>query len=230
MGRRTLLLISSILIAALGTGLVAIYVRTAEDRAQAGTTQIRVFYAKKDIPAGLSSTQALDQGLIDVKEIRKSDAPKSAVESTAQLQQLKGRTVSPVLSDSLLDTRMFAEAASVPVSGLTKGTSALGLTVEGAARLPALLQAGDTVNIYVTDAAAKQTQPVLMNATVLYIGNGDGTDPKREVVDRNIITVAVPNDRVQDFLTKTASGTIAFARPAPGDAPAAGAVPASNAP
>ena len=46
MGRRTLLLIASILVAALGTALIWLYVQGADSRAEATTTQVEVVVAR----------------------------------------------------------------------------------------------------------------------------------------------------------------------------------------
>src|SRR4051812_28822141 len=52
MGRRTPLLIASILGGALGTALIWLYVQGADTRAQAGETQIQVYVAAGSVSAG----------------------------------------------------------------------------------------------------------------------------------------------------------------------------------
>src|SRR5919202_6555261 len=52
MGRRTLLLIASLLVAALGTSLIWLYVQGAEARAQAGEAQVQVLVSGDTVQAG----------------------------------------------------------------------------------------------------------------------------------------------------------------------------------
>ncbi len=52
MGRRTLLLIASILVAALGTALIWLYVQGADTRAQADTSLVQVWVASKAASPG----------------------------------------------------------------------------------------------------------------------------------------------------------------------------------
>src|SRR5689334_7278972 len=57
MGRRTLLLIASILVAALGTALIWLYVQGADTRAAAGTAQVQVLVAGNTVKAGMPASQ-----------------------------------------------------------------------------------------------------------------------------------------------------------------------------
>src|ERR687883_506893 len=57
MGRRTLLLIASILVAALGTALIWLYVQGAEARAQAGEAQVKLMVATQDVQPGTQAAQ-----------------------------------------------------------------------------------------------------------------------------------------------------------------------------
>src|SRR4051794_4826700 len=57
MGRRTLLLIASILVGALGTALIWLYVQGADNRAAAGTAQGQVLVAANTVKAGQPASQ-----------------------------------------------------------------------------------------------------------------------------------------------------------------------------
>ena len=61
MGRRTLLLIASILVAALGTALIWLYVQGADKRAAAGTAQVQVLVAANTVRAGQPASQVQPQ-------------------------------------------------------------------------------------------------------------------------------------------------------------------------
>ena len=55
MGRRTLLLIASILVAALGTALIWLYVQGADTRAVSGETEVPVYVATRNVSMGQPS-------------------------------------------------------------------------------------------------------------------------------------------------------------------------------
>ena len=54
MGRRTVLLIAALVVAALGTALVWMYANRADERAQADAAPVEVLVATSDIGAGTS--------------------------------------------------------------------------------------------------------------------------------------------------------------------------------
>src|ERR687884_444394 len=59
MGRRTLLLIASILVAALGTALIWLYVQGADARAQQGKALVTAYFLNRKVEAGARPEEAL---------------------------------------------------------------------------------------------------------------------------------------------------------------------------
>ena len=64
MGRRTILLIAAILVAALGTGLVWLYADQADDAAMADQQPVEVLVAKMDIASGTSGSEIASAGSV----------------------------------------------------------------------------------------------------------------------------------------------------------------------
>ena len=79
MGRRVALLVAAIVIAAIGTTLVYLYAKQADDRAQADAQPRDVLVASQLIPAGTSAEQALTDNLIETKSIASDDVAVNAV-------------------------------------------------------------------------------------------------------------------------------------------------------
>ena len=110
MGRRTLLLISAILIAAVGTALVAIYVRGAEQRAEQGADLITVLVATKRVEANQSVQQALDNASFDTARVLRRQAAADALTNPAQLTPLASENqvaVGPILPGQVIQKAMF---------------------------------------------------------------------------------------------------------------------------
>jgi pilus assembly protein CpaB len=160
MGRRTLLLIASILVAALGTALIWLYVQGADTRAQAGEAQVKLMVAAQPVQPGTPAGQ--------VSWIARSFPSDyaSALGGTAitskQALDAAGVATTFIPANAPLVTSQFgspAEATNVapaPVlSNLTTGKEAITLTLPDPQRLAGLLQPNSLIRVYVTSASTR---------------------------------------------------------------------------
>ena len=85
MGRRTVLLIVAALIAALGTGMVFLYVQGADNRASAAQQPIQVLKAVSQIDPGETLGQAQAAGKVALGTVPKAQLLSGAVNTTAGL-------------------------------------------------------------------------------------------------------------------------------------------------
>ena len=83
MGRRTVLLIVAALIAALGTGMVFLYVRGADNRAEAAQAPVQVLKAVTQIAPGETMAAAQAAGKIQVGTVPRAQVLAGAVNSAA---------------------------------------------------------------------------------------------------------------------------------------------------
>jgi pilus assembly protein CpaB len=161
MARRTLLLIASILVAALGTALVWLYVQGADQRAKQGASLVKVFFLQGDAAAGES---ALKLPLV-AKEVPSDTAPNAVTDR----QELVGKVLKitaldeQVLLRTMLSTTT-AEAARFPQGG------AVALSIPDPNRVPADLQPGDVVDVYSLGRGAGTEKPVVQGIRVRTIG------------------------------------------------------------
>jgi pilus assembly protein CpaB len=135
--RRTLLIIASILLAALGTALIWLYVQGAENRAQQNAELVPALFLTQNVAAGQSPRAA-----VVVKEV----PPSVASGAVTTGQELGTQTLKvPGLAGQVLLKSMLSS------SGVTAGRfpagGAVSLTINDPNRVPADLQAGDTVDI-----------------------------------------------------------------------------------
>jgi len=138
-GRRTLLLIASILVAALGTALIWLYVQGADSRAQQSTALVKVLVLTKDASAGADATSLA----FEPRDVPTSSFPGAIVSP----QQLVGQKLAiPAVAGTVLLPGMLGKTslqnARFPSGG------AVALTIAEANRVPADLSPGDTVNVY----------------------------------------------------------------------------------
>ena len=86
MGRRTVLLIVAALIAALGTGMVFLYVRGADNRAEANQQPVQVLKAVAQINPGETMAAAQSAGKIQVGTVPRAQVLSGAVNSVSGLE------------------------------------------------------------------------------------------------------------------------------------------------
>ena len=85
MGRRTVLLIVAALIASLGTGMVFLYVRSADSRAEANQQPVQVLKAVAQINPGETMADAQAAGKVQLGTVPRAQQLAGAVNTTAGL-------------------------------------------------------------------------------------------------------------------------------------------------
>jgi len=170
MGRRTLLLLASILVAAAGTAMIWVYVQNADARARAewvaSATVLRATRAI-DVGAGAAQVAASTEGVPVPRRL----VPLHAVTS---VQQLQGRAaVVPVMAGQLLVLDQF-DAAEAP-AGVAPGKLAVTVSLPDPARVSGLLHPGSLVTVYLVDTptrtAVRRARVLFPTMRVLGVGN-----------------------------------------------------------
>jgi pilus assembly protein CpaB len=151
MGRRTLLLLASILVAAAGTAMIWVYVRNADARAQATWgDRVWVLRATKAISVGdgYAQVQAAAQRVPVPRQLVPADPVTS-------IQQLTGKAaVMPVAAGSLLLAGQFDAARTPP--GVAARTVGITIPLDDPARMAGLLHPGSLVTVYLVEQQAQQ--------------------------------------------------------------------------
>jgi pilus assembly protein CpaB len=225
MGRRTLLLIASILVAALGTALIWLYVQGADNRAAAGTTQVQVLVATNTVKAGQPASQ--------VKSVQRL-LPHTVVDSLAgslltDPAEIKGFTRTDVVAGlPLLKSQFSAETLAAPPSldGLPPDHVAMQVTLPDPQRLAGLLQPGSQIRVYAglqnkDNEKDKYAAVLFKRVTVLQAGvattpaaPASGTSSTATTgaagtaaVPQAIVTLALTNDQAKSLVyAQTSTG------------------------
>jgi pilus assembly protein CpaB len=167
MGRRTLLLIASILIAAVGTTLVYVYARTADQRALGDQQTVTILVTRDAIQAG----GALNPQAVEKQAVAAVAAPPGYITSPADVEG--ELAVRPLPAGSALVTTDFAAPGKTGPAYLPADKVAVTVTLTDPARVALLLKPGSRVALY-SDApsdSAEGVYPLLPVVTVLAVGS-----------------------------------------------------------
>lgn len=210
MGRRTLLLIAAVVVAALGTSLVWMYANRAEDAALAGQQPVEVLVATSGIPAGASGSAISESGSVELKKLPAAAVPPQALSDLTPVTELV--TVGSVLPGQVLLQPMFSTQQGA-AGGLTlpDGTMAVSVQLDDPQRVAGFVQPGSEVAIYVTrirDNNKSATNLLLERVPVIAVGpttvsttttTEEGTSNTEEIPSA-IITLAVDQEQAQSVI------------------------------
>jgi pilus assembly protein CpaB len=229
MDRRRILLIIAAVVAALGTLLVFLYVRSADARAQDSVDAVQVLTASQPIAAGESYDDALAAGKIVPKGVARSQllanvqTSPDALKGTVALQNLLPGE--QIVADKFGTNA--AEAAS-PL-GIPEGKMAISVNLTDPDRVAGFVNPGSEVAIFVTaqeggegssDDAGPRTKLLLQRVTVLGVGSTtpvtttttteDGTQ-QTEQLPRTLLTLALSQQEAQRVILASKTLDVTFA-------------------
>ena len=195
-GKRTLIIIGAVVVAAIAAFANYAYLSSVQDRAYDNAERVRVFVVRQDIEKGFPGEQALGAEMIESDEIPREFRPGTAITDTATIRgkvALSKLSVGQVVVDGMFVDPKVAQvsfAQRIP-SGRVTVTVSIG-TVESVA---GLLVPGDKVNLLVTDPAGAKRH-LYQNVAILAIGTSAAPQPGETQAavnpGSNLITFAVP--------------------------------------
>lgn len=232
MARRTALLTAAVLVAALGTLLVALYVRGVDDRALAGQAPVPVLVATTTIAPGAPAATATK--LVTLRQLPADAVAPGAVADLASLGDQV--TLSTVLPGQQLMAAMFGPPGASSPLVLPKGTLAVSVQLADPARVAGFVAPNSEVAVFVTldtgnaatggTAATATTRLLLPRATVVAVGptsnaptissGGDGTTgagvgnpvTNTETLPRAILTLALDQRDVERLVFASQQGEL----------------------
>ena len=150
MGRRTLLLVAALLLAALGTSLVFVYVGNVDARAREGQTPVEVWVATKEIRSGTSYAQANSDGAFGTREIAQVDVVDGALGDLEPIaNQVALSTIYP--GEQILLSKFGEQAeASTVFAAMPEGTLAVPVQLAEANKIDSFVLPGQEVAVFVT--------------------------------------------------------------------------------
>jgi len=207
MGRRTLLLIASILVAALGTALIWLYVQGADTRALP-ENQVPVYVATQSVAAG----EAVTPQIATVKRFPESVVTPLGGSLVTSPSEIKGYAKTDIARGLPLLTTQITGDQVAPAPAVTLGPDevAMQVTLPDPQRLAGLLQPGSRIRVYapMRNGSGKPGVGVLFqNVKVLSAGPvTDTTSNTKTDVPQAIVTLALTSQQPKALVLAQAAG------------------------
>lgn len=226
MGRRTILLVSALLVAALGTLLVYAYVRGADHRASAGRRTEAVLVATATIQAGTTGAEAATAGAFTTKNVSVGDVADGALSDIGSVRDLVSLTT--VFPGQQLVRAGFGQLQGSNAIPVPSGDLALSIQLGDPQRVAGFLAAGSQVAVFATipnpsptaTGAASGNVVVLLlkRVQVITVGNvapvpspGASKSTTDETIPKAIVTLAVNQADAQKLIYAQSRGDLYLA-------------------
>lgn len=220
MDRRRVLLVVAAAIAAVGTLLVFLYVRGADERANQQFDAVQVLRAVEVIPAGETLESAQATGKVEMSNVARSAVLTGARSDTAGMEgQVALTTIYP--GEQIIDSR-FGTAADTEVLTIPEGMLAISVNLSDPARVAGFVNPGAEVTVFHTGTgqnAQPYTRMLLPRVQVIGVGTTSvvpttTTDPTggetTEQLPRTLLTLALDQRQAEKVLFASSSGELAF--------------------
>ncbi len=198
MGRRTLLLIVSILLAAVGTALIALYVKSANDRAQTSVGTVDVLVVTRTIPMGASMTAT---GAVLLKPVTRQETLPDSFTNVAQLAGKYATT--ELFPGTVVRQAMVTGKATSSTGAPHSDINYIGFTVDVvlANRAAGLLNPGDSAELWAGTRTGKVTKPLIAQVLVLSVGaHRNVTSASDDTVPNTTVGLDVKPSQIQDII------------------------------
>jgi len=207
MGRRTTLLVASILVAAMGTFLVFMYANKAQSAAAAGQSPVEVLVATESIPAGTTGAVIASSGDVELRTLPAAAVPEDALSDLGGVQGLLNAM--PIHTGQVLIADMFSGADKTTALTLPKGTMAMSVELQDPQRVAGFVTPGSEVAVFATvDSGTDDvalTNVLLDRVRVVAVGpstlratdDGDAKTTNTEQIPTAILTLALTEEQAK---------------------------------
>ncbi|WP_310963161.1 Flp pilus assembly protein CpaB [Nocardioides terrisoli] len=221
MDRRKVLLATAAVIAVLGTLLVFLYVRGADNRAAQQYDAVKVLRAVKQIDPGETVAAAQAAGKIELGSVPQGQVlPGALTDLSAVSNQVANTTIYP--GEQIISTKFGATGSGTTLT-IPKGKMAVSVNLTDPARVAGFVNPGDEVAIYMQGAGLGTAGPFsrLLLPKVEVIGVGTTTvvsttktdssgAQTTEQLPRTLITLALDQAESEKVLFASGNGELAL--------------------
>ena len=220
MGRRTILLIVAALIAALGSAMVFLYVRGADDRATEAQAPVQVLKAVAQINPGETLDQAQAAGKIELGTVPRAQVLPGAVNSIEGIGSQVA--LSSVFPNEQIIAGKFGSQGEQELLTLPDGQIAISVTLSDTGRVAGFVVPGDDVAIFLNgDIGGGNTgvRLLLPRVKVIAIGSttvisttttNPGGAQTTEQLPRTLFTLAVDQPDAEKIMLAATTGELSF--------------------
>jgi len=224
MGRRTLLLLAALVVAALGTTGVFLYVNGIDERAAADYRIVQALVATSPIAAGTSAADAQAAGALDQREFLAK-----SLEGLAPLSDISGIAdqvaIAPIAAGEPITAGQFGAPGQSSALPIPEGKMAVSVQLGDPARVAGFVVPGSKVAVFLTtsetegaDAGQQATRLLLPTVEVIAAGQTtlvattteEGDTAQTEQLPKAILTLAVDQEEAQKIVYGSQNGQMYF--------------------
>jgi pilus assembly protein CpaB len=221
MDRRRVLLLVAAVIAALGTLLVFVYVRSADNRADARYHAVKVLRAVKQIDPGETVAAAQSAGKIELGSVTDDQRlPNALTDLNGISSQVALTTIYP--GEQIISSKFGATASGTTLT-IPKGKLAVSVNLTDPARVAGFVNPGDDVAVFMQGSglgnAGSFARLLLPKVEVIGVGtttvvSTTTTDPTgartTEQLPRTLLTLALDQREAERILFASGNGELAL--------------------
>lgn len=215
-------MVAAAVVAALGTVLVFLYVRSADNRAEEQFDTVDVLTAIAQIEAGETIEAAAAAGKLDLRPVAQNQLLPGYQGTTEALAgQVALTTIFP--GEQIISTKFGATAVATSALQIPDDKMAISVNLTDPARVAGFVNPGSEVAIFVSTADIESGQPMttmlLERITVIGVGSTtpvttttttqDGSSTT-EQLPRTLLTLAVTQEEAQKVIYASRNGELAF--------------------
>lgn len=217
MGRRTFLLIAALVVAALGTVLIFLYVNNLEEDAIEGAAPVEVLVATQQVAAGTNAADASNDGAFEIQTVPSSAAaPGSLTDITLISDQV---ALAPIFPGQQILAQMFGAPGSTSAGlSVPKDKLAMSIQLGDPERVAGFVAPGSNVTIFWTNGEG-ETMVIIPEVNVLATGattlatqvttdeTGESTTSE---IPQAILTLETDQKQAQRIINAQANGALYF--------------------
>jgi pilus assembly protein CpaB len=216
--RRIALLIAAVIVAGLGTTMVFLYVKSADDRAIEAQAPVTVLVAKLPIAAGTKVQDAANAGSFEAQEFPAGSVTPGALSSVEALAE--ALAVAPIFPGQQILSAMFGTtAATTSGTGLALPAGKIAISVQfgDPQRVAGFVVPGSDVVVFASGAIGDTpdaTRVLIPRATVVAAGPTTVTPPTDpalanvEVIPKALLTLALDQADAEKIIFASTRGTL----------------------
>ncbi len=220
MNRRIVLIVTALVVAALGTSMIFIYVSSVNDRALAQTAPVRVLVAKTAIAPGTSASAAAAAGALQLQTVPGSAVAPGALGDIAPVKdKVTLNNVYP--GEQILAAKFGAKpevAKATTELPIAPGHIAVSVQMTDTGRVAGFVQPGSEVVVFLTATPKPnelpKTRVLLPKAQVIAVGPTTVTpateSSNKETLPRAIMTLSLPQEDAERIIFASQNGTMYF--------------------
>jgi pilus assembly protein CpaB len=218
MGRRSILLIVAALIAALGSAMVFLYVRGADDRAQAAQAPVQVLKAVGQINPGETLEAAQAAGKLQLGEVPTDQVLPGAVNSIESLSS--SVAIATIYPNEQIISGKFGAPGDQETLTLPDGKIAISVTLSDTGRVAGFVSPGDDVAIFLNGPIRgdetgvrlllPKVQVVAIGATTVVSTTTTSTEGAQttEQLPKTLFTLAVDQAEAEKVVLASTTGEL----------------------